>query len=68
MIQWIRQKKEKIGECSVIICNIYEETGNIMEYGDSIVTIPSLVKDFEKKQLEPKAVEKILEVYQNEDK
>ena len=39
-----------------------------MEYGDSIVTIPSLVKDFEKKQLEPKAVEKILEVYQNEDK
>lgn len=67
MIRWIRQKKEKIGKCSVIICNIYEETGNIMEYGDGIVTIPSLVNDFEKEQLEPKAVKKILEVY-HEDK
>lgn len=38
-----------------------------MEYGDGIVTIPSLVNDFEKEQLEPKAVKKILEVY-HEDK
>ncbi len=67
MVRWIRKKKDLLGNVSVIICNIYEESGEVMEYKEDILTIPSLVKDFEKKQLEPRAAGRILEVC-HEDK
>ena len=62
MIAWIRHKKELLGNVSVIICNIYEETGAVWEYKGGIITIPSLVRDFNSQQLDLMAVKKILEV------
>lgn len=44
MVRWIRKKKDLLGKVSVIICNIYEESGEVMEYKEDILTIPSLVK------------------------